>query len=1396
LVSIPLLITVSAWADLPAGWSDADIGSPGMAGSAGYTNGTWTVGGGGADIWNAADQFNYAYTTVNGDGTIIARVTTLQNTDAGGWSKAGIMFRNDSTAGSANVSIVQSWSHGVSFQWRSTAGGGSSFTAISGINPPVWLKLVRSNATFTGSYSTDGGTWTQVSSQSVTMNNTVLAGLDVTAHNNAALNTATYTNVSVTGSATNVPPQITGQPADASVRVGQTASFTVQLLVTAGATYQWYRGGTNLSGATNATYSLFPVTEGDNGAQFQCAITNAYGGTNSRIATLTISTNGILREVYSGIIGTAVADLTNAPSFPQSPTTVEVLDNFEAPTDVGNDYGQRLRGLITAPVTGNYTFWIASDDNSELFVSSDESPANKQVVASVSSWTNPRQWTKFPEQQSAPIPLVGGQRYYIEALMKEHDGGDNLAVRWQLPDSTIEEPIPSQRLQLYRVARPDSFTMHHGGKARVRVTANDDGYLSGPVEITTPPSAGTAVANSDGSVLYTHTSGQPASDSFAYRLVGNGAPSAPATVTVNFALTPRFDSDFVNLPATPPATTWQLVDAFPGLTFNTPNNMCSVLGDPQKLFIVESPGRVWMILDVTANPATKVLYLNITDRVFTDTFERGAKGVACHPGFSTNGLIFVTYDYTAGGTNFVRLSKFTNGNPASEVVLIQQVDEGPYHDIDTCRFGPDGYLYVSIGDEGGQDEDYQNAQRITKDLYSTIFRIDVDKRPGNLEPNPDPNIPRDGGGLAYFSVPANNPFVGATSFNGQPVNPLQVRTEMYIVGLRNPWQFSFAPGTNKLFVADVGRNAREEISLLGPGENGGWSWREGTLPGPRSGQIINGAAESDAVLVDPIFEYDHGSGANQGSSITGGFLYQGTNYPGMNGQYVFADYVSGNVWSIDPTNPSATFTRLTGGSSIVSFLPDPSNNDILLLQWGSEGSNGGRIRRLVRTANDSSFPQTLTDTGFFADLASLSPNPGAEAYAPILRFWSDYANKTRWFLVKNASDTLTWSRDAAWSFPAGMILVKHFDLELNRGNPSTSKRIETRFLVKTASGAYGVSYKWNDTGTEAFLVSESGQDFALSVTNGGVPGTQLYHIPSRSECLLCHSPAAGSVLSFNTRQLNHDGVIAGITNNLLTLLDATGYLTGLNESPLALPRHVRPDETQYSVESRVRSYLAVNCAYCHQPGGPTPPSWDGSAQLNLWQTHLINGVPLAAGSNPSDRLVLPGNLAQSVVWDRVARTNSYTQMPPIATNERDEQAVQLLTDWILNTLPLRQDYDSWRLAYFGDLVSPQGERTANPDGDRDSNEAEFLNYSNPTNSSDFYAPKIWASSTDVAIELPNFLGRRVTVETSTDLGLTDPWSLWLVRGNDGIPLAPGLTNILTAPATDPKRFFKIRIGEE
>ena len=170
--------------------------------------------------------------------------------------------------------------------------------------------------------------------------------------------------------------------------------------------------------------------------------------------------NGVLREVYTGIPGNAVSDLTSHPSFPSNPTFEEVITTgFEAPTDVLEEYGQRMSAYIIAPANGNYTFWIASDDNSVLYLSTDESPANKQVIASVPGWTGSRQWNNFPEQESAPVPLSAGQRYYIEALMKEGNGGDNLAVRWQLPGGTIEEPIPNSRLEVFGLGPPE-ITQH------------------------------------------------------------------------------------------------------------------------------------------------------------------------------------------------------------------------------------------------------------------------------------------------------------------------------------------------------------------------------------------------------------------------------------------------------------------------------------------------------------------------------------------------------------------------------------------------------------------------------------------------------------------------------------------------------------------------------------------------------------------------------------------------------------------------------------------------------------------------------------------------------------------------------------------------------------------------
>src|SRR6266850_3010078 len=159
------------------------------------------------------------------------------------------------------------------------------------------------------------------------------------------------------------------------------------------------------------------------------------------------SSNGVLREVYLGIGGGAVSDLTSSPGFPNNPSLETIQPTFEAPNEFADNYGQRMRALLLPPITGNYTFWIASDDGGALYLSTNEDPATKTQIATVNAWTSSREWTKEPNQQSATnIVLAAGLRYYIEALQKEGGGGDNLAVRWRLPNATIEQPIPGTRL--------------------------------------------------------------------------------------------------------------------------------------------------------------------------------------------------------------------------------------------------------------------------------------------------------------------------------------------------------------------------------------------------------------------------------------------------------------------------------------------------------------------------------------------------------------------------------------------------------------------------------------------------------------------------------------------------------------------------------------------------------------------------------------------------------------------------------------------------------------------------------------------------------------------------------------------------------------------------------------
>lgn len=165
----------------------------------------------------------------------------------------------------------------------------------------------------------------------------------------------------------------------------------------------------------------------------------------------------ILREYWTGISGTSISALTSSVNYPDNPTGRQMLQSLEGPIGFADNYGTRIRGFLHPPADGFYTFWIAGDDNCQLWLSTDGSPANAALIASVPGWTNSRQWDKYTQQQSAPIPLSAGRKYYLEVLHKEGTGGDHVAVSWTGPGLS-QQIIDGAYLSRWFVGRYGDFT--------------------------------------------------------------------------------------------------------------------------------------------------------------------------------------------------------------------------------------------------------------------------------------------------------------------------------------------------------------------------------------------------------------------------------------------------------------------------------------------------------------------------------------------------------------------------------------------------------------------------------------------------------------------------------------------------------------------------------------------------------------------------------------------------------------------------------------------------------------------------------------------------------------------------------------------------------------------------
>lgn len=872
----------------------------------------------------------------------------------------------------------------------------------------------------------------------------------------------------------------------------------------------------------------------------------------------------------------------------------------------------------------------------------------------------------------------------------------------------------------------------------------------------------------------------------------------------------------LNLPASlPTATGYTTTNAITfagggGMTFSNPMCTAYPVGETNRLYVAQRAGQIRVVNNLSAaNPSQAVFmdlgaYLTSIGQSLPTSDEYGLLSMAFHPNYNQNGYFYCWFSIMIDGQAHERLARFqatgtagsynaaASADPATMTPLLTIYDQAVNHNGGDLSFGADGYLYLSLGDEGGGGDFYNNARFINKDFWGQMLRLDVDSNPGNLAPNahsqPASTSHPSAVHAGTYKVPADNPFIGYTSWHNLAVDPATVRTEIFATGFRNPFRFTIDPPTGRIFLGDVGQMLWEEVDIVVKGGDYGWSWREG-LHSYSSFNAPSTPPANGFNPIDPIFEYDHtndggGSGNDAiiyGTSVCGGIIYRGNQLTELQGKYIFCDIFGGGgiIAALTETSPGVwTGQQLTTRPQIVDFGTDPRDGEPLLCGLG------GTIYKLVRSGTTGTAPPaTLSATGAFSNLTTLTPNAGIVPYDPNVAFWSDYAIKSRWFCIKNTSDTITFNSAGNWTFPTGMVWIKHFDIETTRGSPATRRRLETRFLVKTATDVYGLSYKWRTDQTDADLVAESG---LTEVIPSSSP-SQTWRYPSRGECVTCHTAAGGHALSFNTPQLNHTRDYgAGLQNQIQALSDA-GYfstpVTGVNN----LPAFTAAADTTQSLEWRVRSYLAVNCVQCHQPGGASQGYWDARITTSTDLANLINGALVNNANDATNRFAVPGDASHSMLPKR-QQGNGVTRMPPLGTFERDLVNEQLVSDWIAS-LTTRQNLTQWLAAQN----PPVGNAGDDPDHDGRSNELEYLTGTDPHAASSGWSYGVMQPVGGmVQLQFTHPANRAAIIEVSTDL---INWQTWNAPGNQPFYPATDTTRTISAPASGPDHFFRVRFAE-
>jgi len=592
--------------------------------------------------------------------------------------------------------------------------------------------------------------------------------------------------------------------------------------------------------------------------------------------------------------------------------------------------------------------------------------------------------------------------------------------------------------------------------------------------------------------------------------------------------------------------------------------------------------------------------------------DREFYGFTFHPKYRENGQLFVFANGPVSAKvrrnqilRYIVKPGSDQVDPATRCLILEWTSNG--HNGGDLAFGPDGMLYISSGD-GTSDSDEGNTGQDLRDLASGILRIDVDR--------PAP-------GQAY-SIPRDNPFVHLKDARG----------ELWAFGLRNPWRIHF--DGSDLYIGDVGQDLREMVYLGKRGANYGWSLREGTAP------FHPHRTKGPGDFVDPLIEHPH----SESRSLTGGLVYRGKRFAELVGTYLYGDYSTGRIWGLRQKDGRVTEqgtladTRLR----VIGFGTDTAGEVYILC-------HGGELHTLEKAENrpqSVSFPRTLSATGLFAPDGT--PHPALVPYTVNAPLWSDGSEKERWMLLPIGT-SIRYHEKEPWKFPDGTILVKTFSID----TPEGRRKIETRLMVQDRGEWAGYSYAWKEDQSDALLVEATGRDARYRQVSAGVTRDLDWHFPSRVECMVCHTRAAGFVLGLSTAQANRAGQLERWAKLGLLRLPKT-------DKPL--PRLTDYTDDEAPLEGRARSYLHGNCAHCHvwAGGGNSAINLHGSTPLE--QMKLLDIEPMHDKLGLKEaRLIAPGEPERSVLYARLTRRGR-SQMPPLATQHTDPLGTKLIRQWI------------------------------------------------------------------------------------------------------------------------------------